>query len=127
MQLSGLLPKSISAWLVMLLALLLGVLKFTHLQDNILSYDYFGLYLYLPATFIYNDPAISDLSWLQQINAQYHNTPMFYQLWAVDGYNIIRFYSGMAILLSPFFFWAMLLPCLPNGRQMAFRFPISWP
>jgi hypothetical protein len=95
---------SISGWTVLLLALLLGFFKFSHLQHNILSYDYFGLYLYLPATFIYNDPAISDLSWLQQINAQYQNTPDFYQLWPIEGYNIIRFYSGMAILLSPFFF-----------------------
>ncbi len=130
MQLSGLLPKSISAWLVMLLALLLGVLKFTHLQDNILSYDYFGLYLYLPATFIYNDPAISDLSWLQQINAQYHNTPMFYQLWAVDGYNIIRFYSGMAILLSPFFFLghaaAMLTQWPADGFSVPYQLAMTF-
>jgi hypothetical protein len=96
--------KSPSMWVVLTLALLLGTLKFTHLQNNILSYDYFGLYLYLPATFIYNDPAISDLSWLQQINAQYGNTPMFYQLEPHEGYHIIRFFSGMAILLSPFFF-----------------------
>ncbi len=96
--------KPVSKWAVLILALLLGTLKFTHLQNNILSYDYFGLYLYLPATFIYDDPAIADISWLEQINAQYNNTPMFYQLAPHEGYNIIRFFSGMAMLLSPFFF-----------------------
>jgi hypothetical protein len=104
MKLPGFYFRSPSLWVILLLAILLGTLKFTYLQDNILSYDYFGLYLYLPANFIYSDPGIADLSWLEQINNQYGNTPMFYQLEPHEGYNIIRFFSGMAILLSPFFF-----------------------
>ncbi|MDY0076230.1 MAG: hypothetical protein RBR87_03055 [Bacteroidales bacterium] len=86
------------------LIILLGILKFGYQQNNLLSYDYFGLYLHLPATFIYQDPAISDLSWLEKINETYQNTPSFYQLQAEGQYHIIRFFNGIAILLSPFFF-----------------------
>ncbi len=86
------------------LIILLGILKFGYQQNNLLSYDYFGLYLHLPATFIYQDPAISDLSWLEKINETYQNTPNFYQLQAEGQYHIIRFFNGIAILLSPFFF-----------------------
>lgn len=117
------LMKSQSMWAVLFLALLLGTLKFTHLQHNILSYDYFGLYLYLPATFIYGDPGISDLSWLEQINAQYGNTPMFYQLEPHEGYNIIRFFSGMAIMLSPFFLLGHALAGLSGYPADGFSFP----
>lgn len=96
--------NSLSIIVVGLLIAILGIFKFTFLQTNILSYDYFGLYLYLPATFIYHDPAISNISWLENINALYHNTPMFYQLQSVGDFHLIRFFCGMAILLSPFFF-----------------------
>jgi hypothetical protein len=123
MQFSKLLPKSISVWSILLLALVLGVLKFTHLQNNILSYDYFGLYLYLPATFIYNDPAISDLAWLNTIIETYKNTPTLYQLQAHEGYNIIRFYSGMAILLSPFFFLGHAAALLTQWPADGFSVP----
>lgn len=86
------------------LIILLGILKFGYQQNNLLSYDYFGLYLHLPASFIYQDPAISDLSWLEKINETYQNTPSFYQLQVEGQYHIIRFFNGIAILLSPFFF-----------------------
>lgn len=89
---------------VVALILILGTLKFSFRQNNILSYDYFGLYLYLPATFIYHDPGISNLTWLQEINTTYNNTPMLYQIQPEGSYNLIRFFVGMAILLSPFFF-----------------------
>ncbi|MCK9291802.1 MAG: hypothetical protein WCR58_11035 [Bacteroidales bacterium] len=92
-----------SLWLVIILIALLGSLKFNFPQNNILSYDYFGLYLYLPATFIYHDPAVSELSWLENINQTYGNTPMFYQLQPEGEYHLIRFFGGMAMLLSPFF------------------------
>ncbi|NOU46764.1 MAG: hypothetical protein HOO86_06855 [Bacteroidales bacterium] len=108
---------------VWMLIILLGILKFSYLQTNILSYDYFGLYLYLPATFIYHDPAISDISWLEQINATYHNTPMFYQLQTLGDLHLIRFFCGMAILLSPFFFLGHFIALLTAYPADGFSFP----
>lgn len=112
-----------SAFTIVFLIILLGTLKIAYQQTNILSYDYFGLYLYLPATFIYNDPAISDLSWLEQINATYKNTPMFYQLQAESGYNLIRFFCGMAMLLSPFFFLGHLFALSTSYPADGFSYP----
>lgn len=112
-----------SAFTIVFLIILLGTLKFTYQQTNILSYDYFGLYLYLPATFIYNDPAISDLSWLEQINATYKNTPMFYQLQPEGGHNLIRFFCGMAMLLSPFFFLGHVIALLTSYPADGFSYP----
>lgn len=115
--------NNLSLFVVIFLALLLGSLKFSFQQTNILSFDYFGLYLYLPATFIYNDPAISDLSWLEQINATYQNTPMFYQLQPEGDYNIIRFFCGIAMLLSPFFFLGHGLALVTSYPADGFSYP----
>ena len=113
----------LSLYVVIFLILLLGSLKFSFQQANILSFDFFGLYLYLPATFIYNDPAISDLSWLEQINATYQNTPMFYQLQPEGDYNIIRFFCGIAMLLSPFFFLGHVLALVTAYPADGFSYP----
>ncbi|MDD4086655.1 MAG: hypothetical protein PHP48_05375 [Bacteroidales bacterium] len=105
------------------LVLLLGLLKFGYQQNNLLSFDYFGLYLHLPATFIYNDPAISDMSWLEKINETYNNTPTFYQLQKEGQYNIIRFFNGIAILLSPFFFLGHLMASMSQYPADGFSYP----
>ncbi len=108
---------------IVFLAVLLGFLKFNYQQSNILSYDYFGLYLHLPATFIYHDPAIRDLSWLDQINNTYQNTPNFYQIQQEGEYHIIRFFCGMAMLLSPFFFLGHAMAHLTGAPADGFSYP----
>ena len=105
------------------LIILLGILKFSYQQNNLLSFDYFGLYLHLPATFIYQDPAISDLNWLEQINETYQNTPSFYQLQAEGKYHIIRFFNGIAILLSPFFFLGHGIASFSDYPADGFSYP----
>ncbi|MDN5349893.1 MAG: hypothetical protein PWQ54_1289 [Bacteroidales bacterium] len=105
------------------LIVILGLLKFSYQQTNLLSYDYFGLYLHLPATFIYNDPAIRDFSWLEKINETYNNTPTFYQLQKEGQYNIIRFFNGIAILLSPFFFLGHLMASVSQYPADGFSYP----
>ncbi|MDY0078693.1 MAG: hypothetical protein RBR87_15600, partial [Bacteroidales bacterium] len=105
------------------LIILLGILKFGYQQTNLLLYDYFGLYLHLPATFIYQDPAISDLSWLEKINETYQNTPNFYQLQAEGQHHIIRFFNGIAILLSPFFFLGHGIAGLSTYPADGFSYP----
>ncbi|MBS4057623.1 MAG: hypothetical protein KGZ82_09940 [Bacteroidales bacterium] len=116
-------PNRRSSSAVIFLILVLGLIKFSFLQNNILSYDYFGLYLYLPATFIYHDPAISDMAWIEHINAVYKNTHMFYQLQTVGSFHLIRFFCGMAILLSPFFFLGHLLALLTGQPADGFSAP----
>ncbi|MEN8223871.1 MAG: hypothetical protein ABFS05_00805 [Bacteroidota bacterium] len=84
--------------------ILISSIKISNPQRNILSWDAFGNYLYLPATFIYGDPAIKDMKWVENINEKYNNTETFYQLASKrGGRHVIRFTSGMAWMMSPFF------------------------
>lgn len=112
-----------SAYTLVFLVVALGVLRFSFQQTNILSYDYFGLYLYLPATFIYHDPGISDLSWLQEIIGNYQNTHSLYQIQSEGDYNLIRFFCGMAMLLSPFFFLGHLIALSTSYPADGFSYP----
>jgi hypothetical protein len=95
-------PVSLVA--LVLIILTISVIKLRNPQHNILSWDTFGFYLYLPATFIYDDPGIRDVRWIEEINATYNNTATLYQLAPTHmGTNVIRFTPGMAIMMSPFF------------------------
>ena len=96
--------SKISGIVLILIIIVVSSVKFTHLQTNPLSWDAFGNYLYLPATFIYGDPAMTDMQWVENINEKYNNTETFYQLSPQDnGTQVIRFTSGIAWMMSPFF------------------------
>lgn len=99
--------------LLFLLCLLLFSLRLTDLVPDFLSWDVFGYYLYLPAYFIYNDLAISDLQWLDQLNEQYEFSAHYYQLTLSNSStHIIKYSMGMAILFAPFFFIAHIIALL---------------
>lgn len=70
-------------------------------QPKIISWDIFGYYLYLPATFIYHD--LSYLSFIPQI-AQKYSIAGTEQFALPDGKRIIQYTFGMSLLYSPFFF-----------------------
>jgi hypothetical protein len=85
-------------------------LRFYFPVENIISWDVFGYYLYLPATFIYHDLGLKDLSWVHQLIDQYHNTSTFYQAFlGPEGNVVIKYSCGMALFYSPFFFIAHFL------------------
>lgn len=74
---------------------------------NIIAWDIYGYYLYLPATFINNDIALENRAWIDTLQARYHPTETFYQAYpAKDGKWVIKYSMGMALLYSPFFFVA---------------------
>lgn len=75
-----------------------------HLKFNTLGWDIFGYYLYLPATFIYDDIAVEREDWLMQIQETYEPSSTFYQLHdQPNGKKVIQYTSGQAILYLPFF------------------------
>jgi hypothetical protein len=75
--------------------------------QNPIAWDVFGYHLYLPATFIWHDPSLKDLSKAEAINATYHNTGTFYQGDKTgNGSWIIKYTMGLAVLEAPFFFAA---------------------
>jgi len=96
--------------LVLLLFSIIVILRFYHPVRNVISWDVFGYYLYLPALFIYGDPGLRDPAWVHALIEQYNNTATFYQVIAgPEGGMIIKYSCGMAVMYSPFFFAAHLL------------------
>lgn len=94
---------------------------------NILSYDVFGYYLYLPATFIYHDPALKDIGWVEQMNTKYNGAPSLYQLGKVSDTNyVIRFNAGIAVMYSPFFFLGHLAARILPFEADGFSKPYQW-
>jgi hypothetical protein len=79
----------------------------------VISWDVFGYYLYLPATFIQHDLLLEHFGWVQEIQKQYEPSDTLYQLFNTphDGQNtwVIKYSMGAAILYAPFFFASHVL------------------
>jgi len=72
---------------------------------NILCWDVFGYYLYLPLKFIYHDLSLHDESIVHSILEQYQNSTTFYQaLRLPEGDFVMKYTMGMSVLYAPFFF-----------------------
>lgn len=92
-----------------LLAVLAGCVALLLLRTSapprqVLGWDVFGYYLYLPATFIHHDIALEEHAWLDSLMAQYEPSATLYQLVdGPDGKRVIKYSAGMAVLYAPFF------------------------
>lgn len=86
---------------------------------GILRYDDFGYYLYLPATFIYDDPTIKNVDWVLQIKAKYADSTAFIQARLLENGNyVIQYTSGNAMIMAPAFFIAHAY-ALADGSYVA--------
>ncbi len=87
--------------------------------SQVIGWDAFGYYLYLPFGLIYNDLTFSDLSVINAVVEQYDNTPTLYQLVAAEnGNQVIKYPIGLAIMMLPFFLIGHL-------ASMLFGFPMD--
>ncbi len=93
------------SWIVLIfLFLVLCLIRIFKLTDNELSWDVFGYYIYLPATFIHNDLMLNDISWIHDIRSQKTISWTIFQLTTGPENNIIYFFfMGMSFLYLPFF------------------------
>lgn len=83
---------------------------------GILAWDNFGYYLYLPATFIYDDPNLSSTDWVDNVRSKYHPSPAFYQAHPLaNGNRVIQYSMGMALIYSPAFFTAHLYATISDS------------
>ncbi|HEY9114586.1 MAG TPA: hypothetical protein VIN10_07785, partial [Bacteroidales bacterium] len=118
--------KDKSQLIVVFLCLLLLVLRYLKFPDAVLSWDVFGYYLYLPANYIYYDPALQNTTWLDELIRQYEPTSSLYQLYPMaEGKMLIKYTSGIAILTLPFFLLAHFLAPLfgfpADGLSMPYQ------
>ncbi len=114
----------VSHYSLLLIILLLAWAVFSHLPHNILSWDIFGYYLYLPFTFIYNDIGLRNFETLQHILDQYQNTQWFYQaLPQAGGHWVMKYPMGMAFLYLPWFVIGHLWALFSNFPADGFSTP----
>lgn len=100
---------------------------FIFFPDNILSWDVFGYYLYLPLTFIYHDLGLNNENIIHEIIDKYHNSATFYQAIKLPAGNYVMKYSmGMSILYSPFFFIGHLYAKLSSYPADGFSLPYQY-
>lgn len=116
--------QSKSFYTVAILYVLLLFFSIKNFQPNIISWDNFGYYLYLPAKFIYNDPGLKDPSFAIEMMQKYDLSATFYQVVPVEnGNNIIKYSSGLAVVYSPFFFIAHVFTKVTSFPSDGFSYP----
>ncbi|MCB0369654.1 MAG: hypothetical protein KDD45_09470, partial [Bdellovibrionales bacterium] len=97
---------------------------------NVLGWDVLAYYLYLPFTFIYADPGISNQEIVRYIFETYQPSGTFYQAYPLPNGNWSPMYTiGFAIFYFPFFIighiWALLSDYPADGFSYPYQFSIS--
>src|SRR5436190_9665452 len=116
-----------SSWMLKaLVALVLGY-RVHVLNDNELSWDVFGYYLYLPATFIHHDPLLTNMDWIHQVMAERPISGTLYQISTTpDGGPMYFFLMGMALIYLPFFLIGHAIAGLTGQPMDGFSLPYQW-
>ena len=87
-----------------------------------IAWDVFGYYLYLPATFIYNDLGLENADWQEQIREKYNPSSTGYQLADGRGNKKVIIYNiGYAFINAPGFFIANM--CCEKTEKDGFSKP----
>jgi hypothetical protein len=123
-------PSNIALLLIVCILIFIRLYFLKHESQpemNVLSWDAFGYYIYLPGQFIYHD--LFKLDWLPGILEKYHSTSDLYQITRFpDGNAVIRYPPGIAILYAPFFLlghlYALFSDYPKDGFSLPYRFSI---
>ncbi|MDB4089388.1 hypothetical protein N9544_07160 [Flavobacteriales bacterium] len=96
--------NKISLFVVFALAIYFVSYPFLNGWPNPFVYDTFGYYLYLPMAFIHQDLGMQDFSVIENLRQEQFISPTLYQIHEAEtGSWIIRYPSGLSVLLSPFY------------------------
>jgi Dolichyl-phosphate-mannose-protein mannosyltransferase len=93
-----------------------------------IDWDVFGYYLYLPATFIYDDLQLEKKEvWLTPLIAKYKTTDGFYQAYKgpQDKY-VMKYTMGLCYVYAPFFFIANTIAPMLGYEKDGFSPPYQW-
>ncbi len=116
---------------VIILAVLLAF-RFQHIPNqengslNLTTWDAFGYYMYLPATFIYHDTR--ELKWLPEVDIKYNLTGgKLYQAGvAKNGRYVFKYLGGVAILQIPFFLIGHAIAHITGAPADGFSWPYQY-
>ena len=114
----------ISLYAVLISFIAIIFFRFEKPFGNILTWDVFGYYLYLPLSFIYHDLGIHNFSVIDQILGKYHSTAAFYQGIQLDNGNwCLKYSTGLAIIYLPFFLLGHIYALLSSFPADGFSKP----
>lgn len=105
---------SLAITFVIILSIVLLQFKSFDVKNNPnpypIAWDVYGYYLYLPATFIYNDLGLQNDKWINETREKYKPSSTFYQAAeGIDNKKIIVYNIGYAFIYAPGFFIANAL------------------
>ena len=84
---------------------MISVYRINVVSEKEISWDVLGYYMYLPATFIHDDPMLNDISWLKKVNSEKKLADTLYMVTENDkGEPMYFFLMGLALFFLPFFF-----------------------
>jgi hypothetical protein len=87
------------------LAVILAFLVVVFPPHNVLAYDVFGYYMYLPFQFKYHDITIKNYETVDHILRTYYASDTFYQGVKWDNGNyVMRYPIGLSVFYAPFYF-----------------------
>ncbi|MEZ4891150.1 MAG: glycosyltransferase family 39 protein [Crocinitomicaceae bacterium] len=97
--------KNLSLYTLLILCAWIVVFRATHIVKNEISWDIFGYYLPLEATFIEGDMMLNDRTWVEELNQKHQLSGTLYQISSTpDNQPMYFFLFGMSIMYSGFFF-----------------------
>lgn len=92
------------------IATILSVVVLLFPPGNVLAYDVFGYYMYLPLSFKYDNLTIQNYNVITETLNTYHASETFYQAVKWDNGNwVMRYPIGLSIFYAPFYFIADLI------------------
>ncbi len=114
----------VAVWIIIIGMITINSFNVPH---KVFAYDNFGFYMYLPNLLIYHEVASTDIGFIQKINEQYELTPTLYQLSKTnENVWVIRFFSGLSILILPFFLIAHLFALVSSFPADGYSMPYFW-
>lgn len=113
-----------SRQLVILIALLITVLFLFFGFKNIISWDTFGQYCYIPSFFIDKDLTVP-LNHFDELNNTYQFSSTLYQFNVFNGIASTKYTCGLALLSIPFFFIGHIFAFIFNYPPDGYSLPYS--
>ena len=120
------LPKQISKslWVIFILFVLLVVFRTNSIDKKEISWDVFGYYLPLVATFQQDDALLNDRSWVEELNNEKQLSGTVYQISSNDeGKPMYFFLFGMSYFYAVFYFIGDLIAAWTGYATDGFSLP----
>lgn len=122
---------SISFIVFLVLSTWLVAFRANNVVENEISWDVFGYYLPLQATFIEGDPMLNDRAWVEELNKDHQLSGTIYQVSSNDqGEPMYFFLFGMSYLYAFFFaighLFASWLGYAQNGLSPPYQYALVY-